>query len=211
VPRSPVSFRLELQEAPPSPFGDADELAASYGFLPAFPLREELDLAAGKYRTIDRARLPTAQERRRRLDLLENEARAVLGGDLRRALPLARLLAAGGRGGLPFADGSVEARLEIAEELGTPVRFDVAELKDLLEQVARARVPLARARPPIPGDRALRWLVVDLGRIWREGTGRPPGRGRDGPFPRFLEEMARRAGVRASREALVKLHFRWGE
>ncbi len=221
MPRPPVNFRLEMTEAPPSPFADADELASRYGFDPAFPLRDRLDVAAGMFRAIRERtdptrepRIPTAKERRKRLALLEREARAVLDGDIGRADVLAKLLIASGSGGLPTASNAVEIRAAVGSAAlarhGLRI-FEREDLEALLVQIADARRSLARPRPPISGDGPLRALVYDLGNIWREGTHQRAGRGREGPFPKFLVEVARRLEVPDSREALVKLHARWGK
>jgi hypothetical protein len=142
-------------------------------------------------RPVWRRRPPTARERRERLDLLERETRAVLSGNISRCRALALLLARTGGGGLPVVDDVVELRLKMVP-LADPPR---AELQQLLEQIAAARGALDRSAPPVSGDGALRAWVYDLARIWREATGRRPGRGRSGPFARFLEDVSVRAGV----------------
>jgi hypothetical protein len=37
LPRRPVNYAGEMMLMPPSPFGDASDLAARYRFAPAFP------------------------------------------------------------------------------------------------------------------------------------------------------------------------------
>ncbi|MFT3915350.1 MAG: hypothetical protein QM704_14885 [Anaeromyxobacteraceae bacterium] len=220
MPKPPVVYRLDMVERgfptadeglarllPRTYFPEAAKLAGLFGFDPGFPIRERLDEAAGLYLSTHAARSPSPNEQRRRLDLVDRAARAVARGHAARGEALARLLEAGGMAGLPFLAPEIELR----RASGLPFAFGRAEAEAVVAQVRAARRWLPTRRPPVSGDSDLRIFVVNIAKIYQEGTGKKPGRGREGPFPRFLSLVCAEIGIKISQEALVKLHRRWGK
>ncbi len=209
-----------------SPFPHAPALAKRFGLPSEFPLRQVLDAAGMKYRSLALDPTPSLPERRRRIQLLEREARAVQAGRIDRAEALARLLFRSG-GCLPGLAPDVEHCFDRPPELeGARVvfpkvlreAFSVPVVARIVDELARARGALPRRAPGARTRSEVRILVLDCAAIWLAGTGRAPtvstkpsnGK-RAGQFLEFTREVARCLGVEASTDALWALYSRWKE
>jgi hypothetical protein len=232
MPRAPVSFAPALARYTSRFDGVAEQLVQDYGFNASFALtddeekrtlREHLDTAGGMYLAA-RRRFPTARERRERLALMEREARAVQSGRRDRAEALAQLLLSS-PSDFPTLPERLEHRFDHDADGKTvavlPIEFQRKEVDDILAQLAAMKPWLAKARPPVSGDAALRMLVRALAAIWRAGTlrhatistddSRDYKKRRGGPYLEFLQIITGHLGIRTTAEALAKLHERYGK
>lgn len=156
-----------------------------FRFKPGFPLGERLDEAAGMYLAFVEQPLPTARERKERLQLIAAAAK-------RKDRPRLDALLERTPGGLPLPGAPFDDVLPKAKHRPRPPVPGDAGLRILVRQLGDIWREGTGRRPTVTVDAT---------------TDNPRARYK-GPFVAFIQHVVLAVGVKTSAAALAKLHER---